>query len=249
VNRIVRYAVFIVVMISLCYAYAQNSSATDNGASSNTAMRGTSPGQQPASSQPTAGSSAEKPSYALIPTLLVKPLDSKKVKVGDEVVAKTSVGMKGNGMLIPKGGKVMGHITEAQARSKGDSQSSLGIAFDKVELADGRWLAIQATITAVGPNPYPEVTTGAAGGFAIAEPSMGAGAGTAAGPMPTVTNPQDMSPDLERRKLVNPQSTGVIDMKNLSLDKNSVLTTNAKELKLESGTQFVIRATVKSPAP
>ena len=251
-TRLASSAVLILFASGVCFAQgamaAQSSSATGGSASNRAVVPGSaSSAQQPASSHQATEAPAEKTSYALIPTLLLKSLDSKKLKVGDEIIAKTSVGMKGNGMVIPKGGKVIGHVTEVQSRSKGEPQSSLGIAFDKVGLADGSWLAIQGVITAVAPNPYPEVTTGAAGGMAIAEPSMGAGAGTTAGPMPTVTSPEDMNPNLDRRKLVNPQSTGVIDIKNLSLDKNSVLMTNAKDLKLESGTQFVIRATVQSP--
>jgi hypothetical protein len=38
-------------------------------------------------------------------------------------------------MLIPSGTKVIGHVTQAQARSKGDPQSSLAIVFDKFEVA------------------------------------------------------------------------------------------------------------------
>lgn len=245
----VSYAVLIPVAISLCLAHgnavAQGSSAGANSARTAPPSEGGPSAQKPASAQQAREASTEKPAYALIPTLLVKPLDSKRAKVGDEVIAKTSVGMKGNGIVIPKGGKVIGHITEAQSRSKGDSQSSLGIAFDKVELADGKWLSIQGIITAVGPNPYPEVTTGAEDGTGTAGLGVGLGAPTLGGPSPTVTN---MDPNLARRKLVNPQSTGVIDIKNLSLEKNSVLTTNAKDLKLESRTQFVIRAAVQAPA-
>jgi hypothetical protein len=39
----------------------------------------------------------------------------------------------------------------------------------------------------------------------------------------------------------------VLGIRNLQLDKNSVLVTNAKDLKLESGTQFVIQAEVQQP--
>lgn len=252
-SRGVFFSVLILFATSVCVAQnaaAGQPSAAGNGDMSNkTIVQGRdSPARQPAPGQSAAETSAEKPSYALIPTLLAKPLDSKKAKAGDEVVATTSVGMKGNGMIIAKGAKVIGHLTEARARSKGDAQSSLGIVFDKVQLADGRWLAVQGVIMAIAPNPYPEVTTGSAGGFAIAQPSMGTGAGNSAGPAPTVGSPEDMNPNLERRKLVNPQSTGVIDMKNISLEKNSVLTTDAKNLKLEPGTQLVIRATVQAPA-
>jgi len=81
---------------------------------------------------------------------LVKPLDARKCKPGDEVVAKTTQNVKSNGeVVVPKGSKVIGHVTEAKARSKGESQSALGIAFDHAVLKDGSQVPLTASIQAI----------------------------------------------------------------------------------------------------
>ena len=63
---------------------------------------------------------------------LTKSLDAKKAKVGDEVTAKVTQDVKSNGqVVVRKGSKLIGHVTEAKARSQGDQESRLGIAFDR----------------------------------------------------------------------------------------------------------------------
>jgi hypothetical protein len=51
---------------------------------------------------------------------LTKTIDAKKAKTGDEVEAKVTMDLKTNSgeVLVPKDTKVIGHVTEAHARSK-----------------------------------------------------------------------------------------------------------------------------------
>ena len=69
---------------------------------------------------------------SIIPVQLTKTIDAKKVKTGDEVEAKVTQDLTtGNGeVVLPKDTKVVGHITEAQTRSKEQKESQIGIAFD-----------------------------------------------------------------------------------------------------------------------
>src|SRR6266550_9377958 len=70
-----------------------------------------------------------------IQAVLAKPVDSRKSKVGDEVVAKATQDVKSDGqVVVPKGTRLLGHVTEARAKAKGESDSALGIAFDKAVL-------------------------------------------------------------------------------------------------------------------
>jgi hypothetical protein len=66
----------------------------------------------------------------VIPVELTKSIDAKKVKPGDEVVARVTEDMKTNSgmVLVPKDTKVVGHVTEAQPRSKAGAAnpSSMG---------------------------------------------------------------------------------------------------------------------------
>src|SRR5438046_2972384 len=74
---------------------------------------------------------------------LSSPVDSKKCKPGDAVNARTTEAIKSEGkMVIPKGSKLVGHVTEASARGNGETESALGIVFDKAILkndAQGRF--------------------------------------------------------------------------------------------------------------
>src|SRR5713226_3623831 len=69
---------------------------------------------------------------------LNSPVDSKKCKPGDAVNARTTEAVKAEGKtVIPKGSKLVGHVTQASARAKGESESALGIVFDKAILKNG----------------------------------------------------------------------------------------------------------------
>jgi hypothetical protein len=81
---------------------------------------------------------------------LNKSVDARHAKVGDQVTAKTTEAVKSDGkVVIPKGSTLVGHVTEATARAKGQSLSSLGIAFDRAILKGGRELPLHAGIQAL----------------------------------------------------------------------------------------------------
>src|SRR5713101_4950755 len=82
---------------------------------------------------------------------LAKSVDARKNKVGDEVVAKTTHDVKSEGrVVIPKGSKLIGHVTEAKAQSKQQAASELGIAFDHAILKNGEELPLALGIQAIG---------------------------------------------------------------------------------------------------
>jgi hypothetical protein len=74
-------------------------------------------------------------------------LDARKNKPGDTVVAKTTQDVKSDRhVVIPKGSRLVGHVTEAKARAKGQSESSLGILFDHAVLKNGQEVPVHAVI-------------------------------------------------------------------------------------------------------
>lgn len=106
-----------------------------------------------------------------IPVMLEKWIDARKNKVGDEVIAKTTDNVKTDGrVLIPRGSKIIGHVTVAQARTKEQPVSAVGIFFDHAALKDGHDLPLTLEIQAVAPD---EASAGA--------PAMGSAPGTAGG--------------------------------------------------------------------
>src|SRR5882724_1404834 len=121
---------------------AQASSQTDAKASQNTSVAGEN-GQMSAANQLKAGSTVQAE--------LTKPVDVRKSKAGDEVVAKTTQDVKSDGrVVLPKGSKIVGRVTQAQARAKGQEESQLGMAFDHAVLKDGTQMPVAFTIQAIG---------------------------------------------------------------------------------------------------
>ncbi len=81
---------------------------------------------------------------------LSSPIDSKKCKPGDAVTAHSTEAAKSEGKtVIPKGSKLVGHVTQASARAKGESESSLGIVFDKAILKNGQEIPLNVAIQAI----------------------------------------------------------------------------------------------------
>jgi len=79
------------------------------------------------------------------------PIDSRKCKPGDAVTAHTTENVKAEGKtVLPKGSKVIGHVTQATARAKGDSESALAVTFDRAILKDGREVPLNVAIQAIG---------------------------------------------------------------------------------------------------
>ena len=81
---------------------------------------------------------------------LEKPVDTRKCKPGDQVIARNTENVKSNGkVIVPKGSKIMGHVTQVQTASKGQSSSQVGIAFDHAILKGGQEVPMTASIQAL----------------------------------------------------------------------------------------------------
>ena len=80
---------------------------------------------------------------------LQNSIDVQKVKVGDQVVLKTTGAIKQNGKtVIDKGAILFGHITEVQQKTKSNPTSKIGILFDRLQQRGNQFL-INATITSI----------------------------------------------------------------------------------------------------
>ena len=67
-------------------------------------------------------------------------VDSKKAKSGEQITAHTTEAVKSTDgrTILPKGTKLVGHVTQASARSNGQGEALLAIQFDKAVLKDGQ---------------------------------------------------------------------------------------------------------------
>jgi len=157
-------------------AGAQASAQSGTQASADVSKQGA---QASGSGSATASAQAGQNSAALaggstFNAALSAPLDSKKCKPGDPVNARTTEAAKSEGKTVfPKGTKLAGHVTQASARGKGDSESALGIVFDKAILKNGEEVPLNVAIQAIASA---QTSTAAAGSDFDSAGGMGASA-------------------------------------------------------------------------
>jgi hypothetical protein len=198
----------------------------------------------------------------VIPVSLTKTIDAKKVKTGDQVVAKVTQDMKTNSgeVLVPKDTKVMGHVTEAQPRNKDQKESQVGIAFDRAMMKDGSAMQIPMSIQAIIGQQNDQNNSGSGSGEAAA-PTGGASSGAtgsprggmggsapASAPSASSGTPGDAPAGKSSRPPITAQTEGVVGISDLKLSRaassaaeGSVVSSEKNNVKLESGTMMLLR--------
>jgi hypothetical protein len=208
------------------------------------------------------------PAGTTIAAMLDRWVDVRKSKVGDEVVAQTTEPVKEDGqVIIPKGSKILGHVTEVKSRTSDDPNSVLGIAFDRAVLTKGGELPVRLMIQAIAPDvsskaPVPplEPTTPAqnpTGMGPMNRPStMGANsdpnAGTPGRPESPVNAAYDQSGGRTANGGLTPQCHGVLGIGGLSLafrpndiTKAPLIVSQTKNVRLDGRTQLMLRVIEK----
>ena len=127
------------------------------------------------------GASGALSSGTTLQAELTKSIDAKKAKPGDEVTAKLTQDVKSDGkVVLHKGSKLVGHVTEAQAKTKENSESKLGVVFDKAVLKGGQEMAFNGVIQAMAAPVQGSLSAAADDGGSLGS-GMGSGSGTAMG--------------------------------------------------------------------
>ncbi len=216
---------------------------------------------QPVESNQTQASTPRIAPGSVIPVELRKTIDAKKVKTGDEVEAKITQDLKSNDgeVVLPKDTKVMGHITEVQARSKEQKESQVGIAFNHVVMKNGTDVNLPMSIQAIIAPPSSNNNGNAGAPQASSMPSgsgatpsggragMGGGApaqGTATTSMPDVPASQSSG---AARPAITGSTQGVVGISDVQLAKaanatdGSVVSSEKNNVKVESGTLMLLK--------
>jgi hypothetical protein len=151
----------------------------------------TPPSQQTTPSQPGAAAAVPVPNTANAPEVnnadlrpvsgeLVSKLDTKNAKNGDTVVVKTTEkATMGDGVVIPKGSKITGHITDVQAHDGTNPNSKVAIQFDQAELKGGQTMAIKSVLQSVDPAAGSDAAQSSPFGTGSAPSSPGGSGGSA----------------------------------------------------------------------
>ena len=197
-------------------------------------------GQTATSASPQAAAPAAV-GHGAFPVKVNTTLDSSKLKEGDAVEVETSGGFKlPDGTVVPKGSKLTGHVTASKARSKGDPESQLTVAFDKLNVANGKQLSVKGAVQAVFP-PQEEAAPMMAG-----KASGAAGGGYEGATVGTVTNSKsgaNMESSSTPEPASNPKSVGVQGIDNLQLN-DGVLTSKGKSVKLGGGVRMIVHVDI-----
>jgi hypothetical protein len=222
----------------------------------NTSQPGTAPAPDSAAQTQ---SQNQFPTGTIIPVELSKSVDSKKAKPGDKVEAKTAMDLLSHGKVaIPRNTKIIGHVTDAKAHSKGSPDAMVGIAFDRISMKDGREVTIQAAVQAIArPLQSAAVSSGIRSGSAdipsgttptTAGGDMGAPVHRSSEHVPSIPSPTSGTgtpgQDSSTVAPLGPTSQGVVGMKGLSLkasEQSSVISSETDNVRLDSGTQLILR--------
>jgi hypothetical protein len=236
------------------------------------------PTASPEAGPPPAQSTAARPAPAqgtlriapgsVIPVELTKTVDAKKAKTGDEVVAKVTGDMKTESgeVLVPRDTKVIGHVTEVQARNKEQKESQLAIVFDRAVTKDGNTMQLPMSIQAVigqqqndnrnapggydqaaVPTPNGGMPAGGGGGGRTGSMSSPQASNTSSRQAASAGTPTSDTSSSGPHPPISAQTQGVIGIANVTLSsasggaQGSVLMSEKSNIKLESGTMLLLK--------
>ena len=202
------------------------------------------------------------PAVSTVFAVLTKSAESKSASAGQELTLRTvsDVVVEGQ-VVIPKGSRLLGRITEVKVKGAGSAQSALSVVVDKAVTKEGAELPLQAIIAAVAaprdsstdPDPTygmlhssePKMTGTAPGrtpGPAGELPSGSRGGGTA-----EVTAAERQAGEREPL-LLKEDSQGAVGYEGLTLSWQltepppvTVFSSKGKNVKLDAGAQMLLR--------
>jgi hypothetical protein len=264
------------VSVGVCAAQSAQSQ-TSAAASGQASAAATQPGAQAAGSASGAASQATAVSEknaqvsgashlqagSTLQAQLVKPVDAKKNKVGDEVIAKTTHDVKSEGhLVVPKGSRLVGHVTDVKQHSK-DQASQLAIAFDHAILKNGMQMPLALSIQAIGRGQASAAAMGdeamMSGGAMASGGARSSGGGllggvrsTAGGVVDTAAGTAGGAANSVGSAVggtsLSANSTGVVGLQGLSLSTQtstsanaSVISSQGSNVHLDSGTDMILR--------
>ena len=199
----------------------------------------------------------EQAAVSTVFAVVLKRLDTKNASLNQELTLRTITDVILDGVVvIPTGSKVVGHVVEFATKGKESQQSILAIVIDKAMLENGREIPLQAIIAAVAaPEDGALPSDPTYGMMHSNEPKMVA-TGPRAGDLSASSKADStaavstarINGEMRKGLLLNADSNGTIGFSGLSLSWRldspppvSVFSSSSKEIKLEAGTQVLLR--------
>jgi hypothetical protein len=214
---------------------------------------------------------------ATLNVVLSDTVDARKSKPGDTVKAKVAEDLRAAGeVVIPRGARLSGHVTQAQAAGQGGGGALLAMTFERAELKDGRQIPLHAAFYALaapegaqsdsgGSSSGGGFNSGGFGGGAASGGSIVSSAGHAATDDGSALGPgapdrSELKPSagavggINSKGLLYASSRGVFGLEDLRLQPgttpggaSTVILSTGRSVHLASGTRMLV--SIESAAP
>ncbi len=196
---------------------------------------------------------------------LVSWLDAIRSRIGDPVEARIEQDVKQGGkVVLPNGTQLGGRVTASQTRTA-NRESQVGVAFERALLPSGVSIPLHASIVAISAPP---VSTAAANDAALPGSAMAAtpasARAAASGATVSTSNAAVSNATEATNATAHPSSSAVSPVKLSSNSKGvfgfdglslgsakagtpgSVITSNTKNVRLNSGTEMMLRTSTQA---
>ena len=208
------------------------------------------------------------PAVSTLIGVLTSSLESRSATVGQEFTLKTiSDVMVGGQLVIPRGSRVLGHVTEAVTKGKDQAQSELSLVIEKAVRPNGSEVPLQGIIAALAAPPQSNSlsddptygmlhsnepaqrisassTVGSSSGSSTALPAASKASSTAA------VATANLKGAMDQPTVLDADSQGAYGYEDFSMAWHlitpppiTVISSKGKNVKLKSGTQMLLRMT------
>lgn len=182
---------------------------------------------------------AALPSGTIVKAVLAKPVDSRKLKVGEAVYATAIEDVKADGrVVVIKGSQLVGHVTEVSPKGEGQACASVGMRFDHA-VVRGREVEMHSLVQAIA---------AAQAEMAPAEQVDAALLSRANNELTALAGDSAAKPRKAPVGALYAASTGVAGLRGISLETkaaarsdSSVVSSTGASVHLSDGTRMVLR--------
>jgi hypothetical protein len=193
--------------------------------------------------------------------VLIKTMESRSASVGQELNLRTISDVVVNGeIVIPRESRLVGHVSEVATKGKEEPKSVLAIIIDKAIMANGGEIPLQAIIAAVAAPQDKDLSSDPTYGMMHSnEPKMvaaspgsasssgGLAAASKAGSTAAVAT-ANLKGALDEPSVLTEDSQGAVGYEGISMTWHlmapppvTVFASSGKNVKLEAGTQMLLR--------
>jgi len=201
-----------------------------------------------------------QPEVSNLLAVLNKPVETRTAKAGDEISLKSISDLAVDGQIvIARGSQLNGKLVEVVLKDKENPETLLAFSVEKAVLKDGSQIPLQAIVAALAAPRKDSLATDPTFGMMHSnEPKMvgGATATSSSGSLPASSRATsnaavataNLIGKLDQPTVLDANSQGAVDIEGLKITWRllapppiTVVSSKGKNLKLEAGTQVLLR--------